>query len=68
MVLASRGGGIWERPPRGVGILVRDGLSVQQVKPRAKAPEVDIAMELCYSKRCCRVGVGVGMGVHTLHT
>ena len=64
------GGGIWDAPAKGVGILVRQGIAARQVLPPKGAPhdEADsLAQALWHPTRWCHVLVGLGRGSESLH-
>ena len=70
--LESRGagGGMWDAPAGGVGILVRQGMAATQILPPKGAPctEADtLAQTLWHSGRWCHVLVGQGWGADSLH-
>ena len=70
--LESRGGGggIWDAPAGGVGILVRQGIPARQVFPPKGAPRTEsdaLAQTLWHSTRWCHVLIGLGRGADTLH-
>ena len=65
--LESRGGGIWDCPPGGTAVLVRQGLPAWQVMPPAKEGEDSLATALWHSTRWCHVLVGLGTGATVLH-
>ena len=68
--LESRGGGIWDAPAGGVGILVRQGIPAKQLLPPKGAPRTEsdaLAQTLLHCTRWCHVVVGLGRGADTLH-
>ena len=68
--LEPRGGGIWDAPAGGVGILVRQGVPARQILPPKGAPRTEadaLAQTLWHSTRWCHVLVGLGRGADTLH-
>ena len=65
--LESRGGGIWDCPPGGTAVLVRQGLPARQVMPPAKEGEDSLATALWHSTRWCHVLVGLGTAATVLH-
>ena len=65
--LQSRGGGIWDCPLGGIGVLVLQGHPVREEKPRAGALDSDTASELWHSVRWCHVLVGLGTWANILH-
>ena len=64
--LESPGGGIWDSPPGGTAVLVRQGLPARQVIPPAKEGEHSLATAPWHSTRWCRVLVGLGTGATVL--
>ena len=69
--LESRGGGgIWDAPAAGVGMLVRQGIPARQIVPPKGAPRTEadaLAQTLWHSTRWCHTLVGRGRGADTLH-
>ena len=64
------GGGIWDAPAGGVGILVRQGIPARHVLPPKGAPRNEpdaLAQTLWHSTRWCHVLIGLGRGADTLH-
>ena len=64
------GGGIWDAPAGGMGILVRQGIPAKQVFPPKGAPRTEsdaLAQTLWHFTRWCHVLIGLGRGTDTLH-
>ena len=65
--LPSRGGGTWDAPQGGVGLLVRHGVPARAVRPPRKREQDPLHTELWESRRWLHVLVGAGSGDVTVH-